>query len=121
VANHGAEALNFLTNTHFWHSKFRDGLPLTLVLMDIEMPVMDGLTCARRIREMQREGKIIKHVPILAVSANARSEQVKRSMEAGMDDAIAKPFRIVELLPKIIKLAIIGTEEPKEAWLEDDR
>lgn len=69
------------------------------------MPVMDGLTCARRIREMQQRKEIVAHVPLLAVSANARSEQVKKAKEAGMDDAIAKPFRIVELLPKIIKLA----------------
>jgi CheY-like chemotaxis protein len=73
--------------------------------MDIEMPVMDGLTCARRIRELQHSGEILGHIPILAVSANARSEQVRQALDAGMDDAIAKPFRIPELVPKLELLA----------------
>jgi DNA-binding response OmpR family regulator len=66
---------------------------------------MDGLECARRIRELQQSGEIVSHLPILAVSANARSEQVMLAREAGMDDAISKPFRIAELLPKIEMLA----------------
>jgi CheY-like chemotaxis protein len=48
------------------------------------MPIMDGLTCARKIRELQREGEIIGHVPIIAVSANARSEQIVAAKVAGM-------------------------------------
>jgi CheY-like chemotaxis protein len=67
--------------------------------------VMDGLECARRIRKLQQSGEIVSHLPILAVSANARSEQVMLAREAGMDDAISKPFRIAELLPKIEMLA----------------
>lgn len=62
---------------------------------------MDGLECARRIRELEESGEIVSHVPIMAVSANARAEQLKLAKESGMDDAIAKPFRIAELLPKI--------------------
>lgn len=69
--------------------------------MDIEMPVMDGLTCARRIRAFQEAGYLARHIPIMAVSANARSEQVAQARDAGMDDTISKPFRIAELLPKI--------------------
>jgi CheY-like chemotaxis protein len=73
--------------------------------MDIEMPTMDGLTCARRIRALEESGEIKGHVPLLAVSANARSEQVRLALEAGMDDSIAKPFRIPEVLAKIELLA----------------
>jgi CheY-like chemotaxis protein len=69
--------------------------------MDIEMPVMDGLTCTRRIRELERSGEVVEHIPILAVSANARSEQVRQAIDAGIDNSIAKPFRIPELLLKI--------------------
>ncbi|KAK6435847.1 hypothetical protein LTR95_007970 [Oleoguttula sp. CCFEE 5521] len=72
--------------------------------MDQEMPVMDGLTCTRRIRELEREGKLRGHVPIIAVTANARSEQIKTALDAGMDDVVSKPFRIPELIPKIEEL-----------------
>ena len=75
--------------------------PLSVILMDIEMPVMDGLACARQIRALQAKGAIVGHVPIMAVSANARSEQVAQARDAGMDDAIAKPFRIPELMAKL--------------------
>ena len=67
--------------------------------------IMDGITACRRIRELQDSGEIVAHVPIISVSANARSEQVSSAREAGMDDSISKPFRIPELLPKIVELA----------------
>jgi CheY-like chemotaxis protein len=105
VANHGLEALDFLRKTEFWSAVDNDTqmqpIALSVILMDVEMPVMDGLTCTRKIRELQSTGHIIEHIPIIAVSANARSEQVARAKEAGIDDAISKPFRIPELLPKI--------------------
>jgi CheY-like chemotaxis protein len=58
-------------------------MPLSVVLMDLEMPVMDGLACVRRIREMQAEGTMSR-VPVIAVTANARSDQISGAMEAGM-------------------------------------
>ncbi|KAK5161520.1 hypothetical protein LTR04_004284 [Oleoguttula sp. CCFEE 6159] len=72
--------------------------------MDQEMPVMDGLTCTRKIRELESEGKLVRHVPIIAVTANARSEQIQTAMAAGMDDVVSKPFRVPELIPKIEEL-----------------
>jgi CheY-like chemotaxis protein len=84
VANHGGEAINFLKTTTYWHGNGEKGKDVQIVLLDIEMPVMDGLTCARTVRDFQRKGEIIGHVPIIAVSANARSEQVMRAKEAGM-------------------------------------
>lgn len=86
VANHGVEALDFLAKTTLWD----DGPPsdqrmaLSFILMDLEMPIMDGLTCCRRIRDLQREGKINCHVPIIAVTANARTEQMDVAIDAGM-------------------------------------
>ncbi|MGD2131263.1 MAG: PAS domain-containing protein [Maricaulaceae bacterium] len=62
-----------------------------IVLMDSQMPVMDGCAAARRIREIeQEEGRT--RTPIVAVSANAMSQQVDEMLAAGMDDHVAKPI-----------------------------
>ena len=55
------------------------------------MPIMDGLTCARKIRELQAQGTLIRHVPIIAVTANARKEQIQTSMAAGMVRCLSVP------------------------------
>lgn len=70
-----------------------------LIFMDIQMPVMDGLTAARTIRGMKGG----KTVPIYAMSANAFKEDIKNSADAGMDGHISKPFSrdiILETLQK---------------------
>ena len=102
LANHGGEALEKLLQSTYCSEG--GTLQLGVVLMDQEMPVMDGLTCTRRIRELEREGKIRVHVPIIAVTANARQEQIKTAIDAGMDDVVSKPFRIPDLVPKIEEL-----------------
>ncbi|RAR06930.1 aerobic respiration control sensor protein arcb [Stemphylium lycopersici] len=102
VANHGGEALEYLRTTNYCIPD-GSGKPLALILMDWEMPVMDGLTCVRTIREMQTEGVVGAHVPVIAVTANVRSEQVEVALKAGMDDVISKPFRIPELCACIQK------------------
>jgi PAS domain S-box-containing protein len=99
VANDGIEALAFLEETHF--HKGPGGKGLSLILMDLEMPNMDGLTCVKHIRKMEEEGKISGRVPVMAVTANVREEQVKRAMMSGMDDVVSKPFKIAELYKKI--------------------
>jgi CheY-like chemotaxis protein len=105
VANHGREALEELKKTTFSRKPtVSPPFKLSVVLMDVEMPVMDGNTCTQRIRQLQREGDIIGHVPIIAVSANARREQIEQAKQAGMDDAISKPFRIPELMGIIHRL-----------------
>lgn len=48
------------------------------------MPVMDGLECARNIREFQRTGEMRSNLPIIAASANARAEQIQLALQAGM-------------------------------------
>lgn len=117
VSNHGAEALEFLRKTSYWAASTAGNtkpasstqpLDLSAILMDIEMPVMDGLTCTRKIRKYQESGDIVGHIPIMAVSANARSEQVSQARDAGMDDAISKPFRIPELMMKLEALVSGG-------------
>ncbi len=66
-----------------------------LVLMDIQMPVMDGYAAARAIRALP--DPLRSTVPIIAVSANAFSEDRKRSLESGMDAHLAKPLDIHRL------------------------
>ena len=61
-----------------------------LVLMDIMMPVMDGLTAARTIRALDRQDA--KTIPIIAMTANAFREDAERCMEAGMNAHLAKPL-----------------------------
>lgn len=101
VANHGGEALDLIRETVYYQGREADGRPLSVILMDLEMPVMDGLTCVRKIRAMEAEGLINGHLPIIAVTANARSEQVLMAKETGMDDVMPKPFRILQIRTKI--------------------
>ena len=84
LANHGVEAIDFLTNSRFWKGKETSGIELDVILMDLEMPIMDGLTCTRKIRELQQSEDLVKHVPVIAVTANAREEQITKTREAGV-------------------------------------
>ncbi|MGN8121763.1 response regulator [Pseudomonas sp. 22082] len=82
VAAHGVEALDQLEHDEF-----------DLVLMDCNMPVMDGYEASRQIRQSGRW----PHLPIVALTANAMSEERERCRAAGMSDYLAKPFRREEL------------------------
>ena len=84
VANHGGECLDRLRESTFWTGHGHHGLDLSVILMDLEMPIMDGLTCARKIRELEASGEVVRHVPIIAVTANARNEQIDTALAAGM-------------------------------------
>jgi len=95
VANHGGEALDILKTSRFWAGREKDGIDLALILMDLEMPVMDGLTAARTIREYEADGTIVKHVPIIAVTANARLEQIETARAAGMVRKLTSLKRLV--------------------------
>ena len=67
-----------------------------LILMDIQMPRLDGLSAARRIRESEQPGG--RAVPIIAMTANAFKEDIQASLEAGMNGHIAKPINLDELI-----------------------
>ncbi|MCJ1309660.1 hypothetical protein MMC25_003320 [Agyrium rufum] len=104
VANHGIECIDQLKESTYWLGHSKNATEISVILMDLEMPLMDGLTCTRKIREYQKQGQLVRHIPIIAVTANARSEQIDTALDAGMDDVVSKPFRIPELIPKIESL-----------------
>ena len=62
------------------------------MLMDIQMPVMDGYTASRKIREL--DDPALANIPIIAMTANAFSEDVQKARDAGMNGHIAKPINI---------------------------
>ncbi len=62
---------------------------------------MDGLTCCKHIRAMEDKKQLSRHVPVIAVTANVRGEQIATAKASGVDGLVSKPFRIPELLAKI--------------------
>lgn len=74
-----------------------------LVLMDVQMPVMDGYEAARQIRKMNRAD--LRSIPILAMTANAFDEDIQHAREAGMDGHLSKPIEIETLVREIRKVA----------------
>ncbi|CAO2650051.1 Nn.00g013430.m01.CDS01 [Neocucurbitaria sp. VM-36] len=127
VANHGREALEFLPRTTFWnhnrpnspllsrrlsfHIPSTEPIPelvedsppieLSLILMDWEMPIMNGLTAVAKIRELEKDGVMTGRVPVIGVTANVRPQQIQTAITAGMDDVVSKPFRVAELLERM--------------------
>lgn len=93
-AQNGAEAVEMIRNS-------RDNR-YDLVLMDIQMPVMDGYEATRRIREL--EDPSLANILILSVTANAFDEDRKKSFEAGMNGHITKPIQIPVLMETIKNL-----------------
>ncbi len=77
-----------------------------LILMDMQMPEMDGIQSAKAIREYEKNKETDDPVFIVAVTANTFSEDKQKCFEAGMNDFISKPFKEVEL-KKIITKAVI--------------
>ncbi|UXH77782.1 response regulator [Roseateles amylovorans] len=74
----------------------------SLVLMDIQMPGMDGLECARRLREQQAQGRLPRF-PILALTAHALDSDVADSLKAGMDEHLTKPLDFLTLRRRLAR------------------
>ncbi len=100
VAHNGREGLEAIERGEF-----------DVVLMDCQMPVMDGYEATRRVREM--ETKSGGHIPIVAMTANALEGDQERCMAAGMDDYVSKPVNGQRLLA-IVERWILWSNEERE-------
>ncbi|MCG8616800.1 MAG: ATP-binding protein [Desulfobacterales bacterium] len=90
LAGNGKEAISALSKGNY-----------QLILMDVQMPEMDGLTAAAEIRKMESPGE---RIPIIAFTAHATLEDRDTCIEAGMDDFLTKPVKKTALLEKITRL-----------------
>jgi len=109
VAN-GKEALSALSKTKY-----------DLIIMDCQMPIMDGYEATRQIRRLEKTSG--QHIPIIAATADAMSGDRKKSFEAGMDDYITKPIEfeklaklITDWISKIKPQEMVRPEEPHQAY-----
>lgn len=86
IANNGVEAIEL-----FRENKF------DVILMDIMMPVMDGLEATVKIREIENSDNVEKRTPIIALTANTMDNDRDKCLSYGMDEFMAKPFDIEKL------------------------
>jgi PAS domain S-box-containing protein len=86
VVSDGWQAIEFVSRKRY-----------DLILMDVQMPVLDGFACTRKIR------KHFKDVPIIAVTASPRNEILQEILSCGMNDFVSKPFKPNELRSKILE------------------
>ncbi len=91
VAKDGKEVLNKMNKEEF-----------DVILMDINMPKMDGMECAREIRSMSDEKK--SKIPIIAITGNARNYSMDDFKDAGIDDYIPKPINFDNLIGVLRKV-----------------
>lgn len=91
LAGNGKEALDKFGTTRY-----------DIILMDIQMPVMNGIVATKKIRELEASTNI--HTPIIAITANALSGDKEACLAAGMNDYISKPFQVEVLLQKMESL-----------------
>jgi len=89
IANNGQEALDIL---------LKQDKVVDCVLMDVQMPIMDGYAAAEQLRESEK----MNNIPIIAMTANAMRSDREKALSVGMNDYIAKPFDAVDLF-KLIK------------------
>ncbi|KAI4851751.1 hypothetical protein E4T44_01938 [Aureobasidium sp. EXF-8845] len=101
IAEHGLEAHDYLKTTRYWRGGERPGKKLDVILMDWEMPVLNGIDCTKQIRQFEEQGSLTEHLPIIVTSANARPEQIEVACSAGADAFLPKPFTVAQVLDKI--------------------
>ena len=98
IAGNGVEALDKLQQSSAGY--------YDIILMDIQMPLMDGYETAKRIRALEDKAKA--SIPIVAVTANAFEEDKAIAMEAGMNGHLAKPYDIPAIMEMLRKLLLAG-------------
>lgn len=90
IAGNGAEAVSLA-----------DSVQLDVILMDCQMPVLDGYDAARKLREQKRTSRSGAPIPIIALTANSMAEDRERCKEAGMDGFLAKPLNVRQLFSEL--------------------
>jgi len=103
TANNGQEAIDRL-----------DTGGIDLVLMDCQMPVLDGFEASQKIRQTEQENQVQSPLPIIALTANALKGDRERCLEAGMNDYITKPIDSEELAALLAKYLRAGDQEWKK-------
>ncbi|KAL7409075.1 hypothetical protein BDY24DRAFT_404537 [Mrakia frigida] len=96
LASDGQEGLDLLLNSRSEGRKL-----FNCILMDVNMPIMDGISATKAIRSMEQSGELSWRSSIFGLTGNAQEKQVSLCLESGMDDVITKPYRIDNLLSKI--------------------
>lgn len=91
IASNGEEALNLIVG----------GAKYSAVLMDCMMPVMDGLTATKKIREWEEEQGNEHRLPIVALTASVLEDEINSCIEAGMDSYLLKPYKSKQLFEKL--------------------
>lgn len=97
IANNGKEALDIFKTTRF-----------DVILMDIMMPVMDGLEATLKIREFERQSQVEKQTPIIALTANTMDNDREKCLSYGMNEFMAKPFDMERLNQIFNELHVYG-------------
>ncbi|MCW5824433.1 MAG: PAS domain S-box protein [Cyanobacteria bacterium TGS_CYA1] len=92
IANNGIEALQAMKTSQY-----------SLILMDCQMPDMDGYVATKKIRDQEENSKSQKHIPIIALTAHAISGDKEKCLEAGMDDYLVKPMEPEHLHSMLLK------------------
>jgi len=91
VAENGRQAVD-LVKTHDYD----------VILMDVQMPVMDGIAATREIRNLT----LLAQPPIIALTANAYTRDRENCLAAGMDDFLSKPYRLEQLRDKLLHVSV---------------
>ena len=112
VAGNGRQALAA------WERAEADGTPFALILMDIQMPEMDGFEATRLLREREQARGVGARIPVVAMTAHAMKGDRERCLAAGMDDYVSKPLQVEKLLAVIGRLAV-ETAEAEEGQTEE--
>lgn len=107
IANNGQEALRMIENKKY-----------DLILMDIQMPIMDGIETTKIIRKSEKDGD--KHIPIIALTAYALKGDREKLLGVGMDGYISKPFNVEELLQTVYSSVKGNTIQTNTANKQND-
>jgi len=112
IANNGLEAIEK------YKKAISVNIPYELILMDLQMPVMDGYEATKIIREMD------SNIPIIALTANAMKEDIEKTKQVGMNEHLNKPINVEELYKTLLKYISkkidIQNEQIKESDEEED-